>query len=229
MKKKLFTILFATSLLSLGLMSCTSTPVDDDTNNNDNNNNDNNDDGTIDTPSEDPCTVKILPVEHATVTSSIMSGEVGEEGYLTITPESKDYRVNEVIQNNSKYSKGLFESAINVWCSIMMIYKLPISPDQFQTILENFPPDPNSVNLEYASHFAVYAINNLQNIFPFEKFVDTAINIFSSNDFILRSINIEEASLLANLIKTSSPESLNDHSDSDERNLMNLQQHIQRF
>ena len=137
--------------------------------------------------------------------------------------------VNEVIQNNSKYSKGLFESAINVWCSIMMIYKLPISPDQFQTILENFPPDPNSVNLEYASHFAVYAINNLQNIFPFEKFVDTAINIFSSNDFILRSINIEEASLLANSIKTSSPESLNDHSGSDERSLMNLQQHIQRF
>lgn len=100
MKKKLFTILFATSLLSLGLMSCTSTPVDDDTNNNDNNNNDNNDGGTIDTPSKDPCTVKILPVEHATVTSSIMSGEVGEEGYLTITPESKDYRVNEVIQND---------------------------------------------------------------------------------------------------------------------------------
>lgn len=104
MKKKLFTILFATSLLSLGLMSCTSTPVDDDTNNNDNNNdnnnNDNNDDGTIDTPSEDPCTVKILPVEHAIVTSSIMSGEVGEEGYLTITPESKDYRVNEVVQND---------------------------------------------------------------------------------------------------------------------------------
>ena len=100
MKKKLFTILFATSLLSLGLMSCTSTPVDDDTNNNDNNNNDNNDDGTIDTPSEDPCTVKILPVEHATVTTSIMSGEVGEEGYLTNTPESNDYRVNEVIQND---------------------------------------------------------------------------------------------------------------------------------
>lgn len=78
MKKRLFAFVFAASLLTLGLYSCSNTT----------------------TIEEETGTVTILPVEHASVTSSITSGKVGDEGYLTITPESKDYRVMDVVQND---------------------------------------------------------------------------------------------------------------------------------
>ena len=78
MKKRLFAFVFAASLLTLGLYSCSNTT----------------------TVEEETGTVTILPVEHASVTSSITSGKVGDEGYLTITPESKDYRVMDVVQND---------------------------------------------------------------------------------------------------------------------------------
>lgn len=78
MKKRLFAFIFAASLLTLGLYSCSNTT----------------------TIEEETGTVTILPVEHASVTSSITSGKVGDEGYLTITPESKDYRVMDVFQND---------------------------------------------------------------------------------------------------------------------------------
>ena len=78
MKKRLFAFVFAASLLTLGLYSCSNTTTVD----------------------EETGTVTILPVEHASVTSSITSGKVGDEGYLTITPESKDYRVMDVVQND---------------------------------------------------------------------------------------------------------------------------------
>ena len=78
MKKRLFAFVFAASLLTLGLYSCSNTT----------------------TVEEETGTVTILPVEHASVTSSITSGKAGDEGYLTITPESKDYRVMDVVQND---------------------------------------------------------------------------------------------------------------------------------
>ena len=78
MKKRLFAFVFAASLLTLGLYSCSNTT----------------------TVEEETGTVTILSVEHASVTSSITSGKVGDEGYLTITPESKDYRVMDVVQND---------------------------------------------------------------------------------------------------------------------------------
>ncbi len=78
MKKRLFAFVFAASLLTLGLYCCSNTT----------------------TVEEETGTVTILPVEHASVTSSITSGKVGDEGYLTITPESKDYRVMDVVQND---------------------------------------------------------------------------------------------------------------------------------
>ena len=78
MKKRLFAFVFVASLLTLGLYSCSNTT----------------------TVEEETGTVTILPVEHASVTSSITSGKVGDEGYLTITPESKDYRVMDVVQND---------------------------------------------------------------------------------------------------------------------------------
>lgn len=81
MKRRILAFVFSASLLTLGLSSCSSQtekPVNE----------------------EKTGTVKILPTEHAIVTSSIQSGKVGDEGYLTITPESKDYRVMDVVQND---------------------------------------------------------------------------------------------------------------------------------
>ena len=48
-------------------------------------------------------TITLLPVEHATLSCSFenLKGNAGDKGTITVTPESKSYRVSEVFNNDS--------------------------------------------------------------------------------------------------------------------------------
>ena len=83
-KNKIFA-LSVLSLLTFGVTSCTG---------NNGNSNNNNESG--------EATIKILNFEHGSAVSSFTDnkGKVGEAGYLTITPENKNYHVDYVYQND---------------------------------------------------------------------------------------------------------------------------------
>ncbi|OHT16280.1 hypothetical protein TRFO_13285 [Tritrichomonas foetus] len=135
----------------------------------------------------------------------------------------------DVIVNNTKYSNLLIESAVALWCSCVMVYKVQITQEQLECVLNYFPPSSNSVLLEYSASFAVYAANQWPSVFTAEELMCTAIAVFASDDYVMRVIPPENGSFLASVLSSTPQEKIIENIRSDENQLLKIQRHVAQF